>query len=416
MKIALRSLLLLLLVPLYISAEEPFREMSLEQAMTSAAKEKKVVIVDFFASWCGPCKMMDKNTFSDEKVREWIRGNAVAVKVDGDKNRTLSTKYRIGGFPTVVMLKPDGKEIERLVGYRGAADFLAQVKKAAGGKDSLTVAKEEAVKDGKVVPAAKAKYAGMLAERGQYAEALEEYRWCLENGFKAPSFAGFAATGLIELLARLGTFYAPATELLKKWRDSAEKDLIAGNGDPNLAIAVAGANRELKEPERSMKLFEGLKDLGPGGSDLRVVLLRDIVDQFLALQRYEEIVEVSGDGQKLFAGFVGSYENMVRQAGGNPGDKGSGYGAMVAPQVVSDTSKLYAALLGAKRRSEADALAQKLTEFLPTAKTYAILITRAKFVGDADAAKWIEEKGMKDLAPAEQAGLKTALGQQQKKG
>src|SRR5258708_37526579 len=56
------------------------RELSWEQILVKAQKEKKLVFVDVVATWCGPCKMMDRDVYSNQKVADEIRGNFIAVK------------------------------------------------------------------------------------------------------------------------------------------------------------------------------------------------------------------------------------------------------------------------------------------------------------------------------------------------
>lgn len=78
-----------------------------------------VVLVDFWATWCMPCKMMAPvlNNLSEE-----LTGNAAVRKLDVDQNRTVSAKYGIRSIPTMVLFK-NGKEVNRFVGVK-TKDFL----------------------------------------------------------------------------------------------------------------------------------------------------------------------------------------------------------------------------------------------------------------------------------------------------
>lgn len=107
-----------------------FQKLTLETALKHAKKQEKVVMVDFTATWCGPCKMLDKNTFSQKNVQSWLKKNTVAIKIDVDKNRDLAKKYKIRGIPCMVFVDPEGEEVGRVVGYRNADGFLTAVKKA----------------------------------------------------------------------------------------------------------------------------------------------------------------------------------------------------------------------------------------------------------------------------------------------
>ena len=78
------------------------------------------VIVDFFATWCGPCKML--GPVLEEIVKE--RSDVKVVKVDVDENNDLANQYRIRVVPTV-MLFEDGQPVNTVTGYRAKEDLLA---------------------------------------------------------------------------------------------------------------------------------------------------------------------------------------------------------------------------------------------------------------------------------------------------
>jgi thioredoxin 1 len=92
-----------------------------------AAVAKGVTVVDFWAPWCGPCKMQ---TPILEKVAESLAGKAVIAKVNVDDNRDLAVKYGIRSIPALLIFK-DGQVIQTLVGRQQAA-ALVQAITAAG--------------------------------------------------------------------------------------------------------------------------------------------------------------------------------------------------------------------------------------------------------------------------------------------
>ncbi|MCC3866986.1 thioredoxin [Terrisporobacter mayombei] len=80
----------------------------------NVVKNKKgIVVVDFFATWCGPCKMLSPvyNSLAEEMVDK-----ADFYKVDIDESMELAEKFVVSTVPTVIVFK-DGKEMDRLVGF-----------------------------------------------------------------------------------------------------------------------------------------------------------------------------------------------------------------------------------------------------------------------------------------------------------
>lgn len=97
--------------------------------MAEAQRTGKPVLVDFFATWCGPCKKMKSETWADTSVIQEA-GKWIAVSADVDKNQELAAKYQVQAIPMVVFLRSDGKVISTSVGFEGPADMLAALKQA----------------------------------------------------------------------------------------------------------------------------------------------------------------------------------------------------------------------------------------------------------------------------------------------
>ncbi|MDI1429326.1 protein-disulfide reductase DsbD family protein [Polyangium sorediatum] len=103
-------------------------EHSEKEAMERAQREKRPLMVDFTADWCGACKEFTKHTFSDPRVMEKA-GNFVAVKVDATNDEDpaveqVKGKYKVVGLPTVVIYDSTGKERQRFTEFVPADKFL----------------------------------------------------------------------------------------------------------------------------------------------------------------------------------------------------------------------------------------------------------------------------------------------------
>lgn len=85
----------------------------------------QVVLVDFFATWCGPCRMIAPSV---EQLAAEYDGRAVVGKVDVDQEPTLAQRFGVMSIPTLVVLK-GGKVVEQAVGARGKADIAAMIER-----------------------------------------------------------------------------------------------------------------------------------------------------------------------------------------------------------------------------------------------------------------------------------------------
>jgi len=85
----------------------------------------KPVLVDFWAPWCGPCKMVAPEL---EAVAQEYEGKAIVLKVNVDEQQQLASAYNVMSIPTLLLFK-DGKEVERIVGYRPRKDLMDAIDK-----------------------------------------------------------------------------------------------------------------------------------------------------------------------------------------------------------------------------------------------------------------------------------------------
>lgn len=109
-----------------------------------AVKSNKIVLVDLYTSWCGWCKRMDKDTYTNEDVVSFINKKFVPIKlnpevdgkykidsltVTGPQLMGMLTNNQSTGYPTIVFIYTKNREIEIMPGYQDAANFKATLEK-----------------------------------------------------------------------------------------------------------------------------------------------------------------------------------------------------------------------------------------------------------------------------------------------
>jgi len=88
-------------------------------------KSSEPVLVDFWAVWCGPCKMVAPIV---EKIAQAYKGRLKVVKLDTDENPNVAAQYDVSGIPTLILFK-DGEPVDRIVGYVPEKHLSAMVEK-----------------------------------------------------------------------------------------------------------------------------------------------------------------------------------------------------------------------------------------------------------------------------------------------
>lgn len=140
------------LVPCGVSADAvaapedgvKFEKLTLAAAVAKAKTEKKVVMVDFYTTWCGPCKLLDKNVYTDKEFSAYASANFISIKLDAEKEGASDAQtYRVRAYPSVVFIDGDGKEIDRVVGYDEPKAYLENTKRASSGKNKVEFLLEE---------------------------------------------------------------------------------------------------------------------------------------------------------------------------------------------------------------------------------------------------------------------------------
>lgn len=106
-----------------------FENITFEEAIAKAKKENKLIFVDAYAVWCGPCKLMDRTTFRSDKVGEVFNKEFINLKIDMEKGEgiELARKYQVRAYPTLMLINGEGKVVKRMLGALSEAQLLNEV-------------------------------------------------------------------------------------------------------------------------------------------------------------------------------------------------------------------------------------------------------------------------------------------------
>jgi protein disulfide-isomerase len=99
------------------------RSGSIADAQAKASEQGKMLLVFGTASWCGPCQRMKATTWTDQRVINWTRNNAVIYYLDGDEHPDARQSLDINAYPTVIAFR-GRQEVDRLRGGRNPDDFM----------------------------------------------------------------------------------------------------------------------------------------------------------------------------------------------------------------------------------------------------------------------------------------------------
>jgi thioredoxin-like negative regulator of GroEL len=102
-----------------------------DEALRLASRKKMPLLIEFYGIWCPPCNELNEEVFTSKEFKA-ATSSFVKLKLDADLSVSwrLKSKYKVGGYPTVVFTSFDGEEISRIVGFRKKDEFIKQTQQA----------------------------------------------------------------------------------------------------------------------------------------------------------------------------------------------------------------------------------------------------------------------------------------------
>lgn len=220
----------------------------LRSAQEVARTEKKPLLVEFFKTGCSWCRKLDDSTFADKIIIE-MSDKIIFLKLDAGVDSAIAQQFGVTYYPTIVLLKSDGAEIDRLVGYHPPADFYNEIQLYIQGRETL----EDYLSRLQDEPR-RADYIMAVAEkyrnRADWDKSLGYYRQVLSLGL--PDAHEYVLKALFEIAVINGqkgdypVSMANFTDLLKRQLDTSFREdalrqmafYMARSGDTKQAIVL----------------------------------------------------------------------------------------------------------------------------------------------------------------------------------
>lgn len=109
-----------------------FTNTAWKEVLKRAKAEKKIIFLDAYASWCGPCKVLQKRVFTQKAVGDYYNNRFINVKMDMEKGEgpALSQLYPLEAYPTLLFIDGNGRVVKKVVGAPQSADELINIAKS----------------------------------------------------------------------------------------------------------------------------------------------------------------------------------------------------------------------------------------------------------------------------------------------
>ena len=163
-----------------LQAQTNFRELTFAQALQAAAQEGKMVMIDCYTSWCGPCKMMAAKEFPKKEMGDYLNPKFVCMKMDMEKGEgpDMSKRYDVSCFPTFLFLDSKGELLFRMSGSMDTETFKQKTEAGLANTETGIAAMMKRYKNGERSEAFVKEYIDELRAnmmQGEISKVVSEY-------------------------------------------------------------------------------------------------------------------------------------------------------------------------------------------------------------------------------------------------
>lgn len=232
------------------------------EAKEAAGQQGKLIFIDAYTTWCGPCKRMSAQVFTQEEVGEFYNQTFVNLKLDMEKGegRDFQQKYRVNAFPTLLFLDPEGNVVHKLVGGMDATNFL-KLGKFAASKSSVSSSLDKEYEEGRRDPAFMAEYVEAISKGNRPVLKIVNDYLLTQKDLKTPENLKIIFFGMTEVDSRVFNLLVEnRKDIVKMFGEETVEDQIvkAANATVNKAIEFNSGDL-LEEANDKVKRYAGEK-------------------------------------------------------------------------------------------------------------------------------------------------------------
>lgn len=223
-----------------------------DRAVRQAGGSNKHIIVEFYTDWCEWCRKMEDSTFRDPQVVA-MQERYLFARINAELDTATATRFRIGGYPTVILLEKSGNEVDRILGYVPTEEFVTTMDNYLQGVGTLWALEQENREDRnnpEIIYAIARKH----MSRGNFGDARSNFDRVLSLDSKNESGVADSAQFALALLHRKErSWYKAAEEFRKVVEDYPESKL---REDAQIYIGwLYGKAGDAKEALKSYRAF-----------------------------------------------------------------------------------------------------------------------------------------------------------------